>query len=147
MKEHSEDTMIQTAFRRLRGCTYTLYTPRPAGRTVTDNAAAILRTLRNREFEALVVSFTDRERDRELYDGMDCLEALCGDAPGMVQVNAYYRREEEDGDGEVLEWYGAELPAGEAAGFFRKVMEDCAVPEEMKGFELKRQELRGGGGR
>ena len=65
-----EDTMIQTTFRRPRGCLYTLNTPQPVEQNVMDNVAHILRTLRNREFEVLVVTFTDREVNNELFDGM-----------------------------------------------------------------------------
>ena len=135
------DTMIQTTFRRLRGCIYTLNTPRPVEQNVMDNVSQILKTLRNREFEALVVTFTDREANAELFDGMDCVEALYGETEGMLQVNAYYRRPDAGGEGWRLEWYGGELTAEEAAEFFRKVLMDCTVPEEMNGFERKWQKM------
>ena len=136
-----EDTMIQTSFKRPRGCIYTLNTPRPVEQCVMDNVTQILKTLRNREFEVLVVTFTDSEVNNELFDGMDCLEALYGATADMIQVNAYYRRSDDNGEGWRLEWYGSELTREEAAGFFRKVLVDCTVPEEINGFELKWQNM------
>ena len=136
-----DEPMIQTTFRRPRGCTYSLCTPRPVGQNVMDNVAGILRTLRDRELEALVISFTDREMNENLYDGMECLEGLHGDSPDTVEVNAYYRRENEEETDTILEWYGGELPADEAVEFFRRVLMDCALPEEMEGFERKWQKM------
>ncbi len=136
-----EDTMIQTSFKRQRGCIYTLNTPLPVEQNVMDNVAQILKTLRNREFEVLVVSFTDREVNAKLFGDMDCLEALYGDTADMLQVNAYYRRLNADGEDWRLEWYGGELTIEEAIEFFRKILVDCTVPEEMNGFELKWQNM------
>ena len=136
-----EDTMIQTTFRRPRGCLYTLNTPQPVEQNVMDNVAHILRTLRNREFEVLVVTFTDREVNNELFDGMDCVEAMYGENADMLEVNAYYRQENAGGEGWGLEWYSGELTREEATEFFRKVLVDCAVPEERNGFKRKWQKM------
>ncbi len=136
-----EETMIQTTFKRLRGCIYTINMPRPADQNVMDNVAQILKTLRNREFEVLVATFTDKETNERLYDGLDCVEALYGDTPGTLQVNAYYRRDNPEEESWRLEWYGAELKTDEAVEFFRKVLVECAVPKEMNGFELKWQDM------